>query len=350
MHKWRYYLYDTSLPPTQEMREAMFRAEVGDDVYNEDPTMKDLEAESAALVGKEAAIFIPSGTMGNLIAMLVHTRRGDEVLLEAESHSYYYETGGMATVGGLMLRLVQGRWGILDAEDVKKAIRPKNIHHPRPSLLCVENTHNRGGGTITSPERMDQLKAVCDEFELKLHLDGARIFNAAVALDVPVTALTHQADSVMFCLSKGLGAPVGSILAGSHACIQESIRIRKMLGGGMRRDGFLAAAGLVALRSGIKRLAEDHRLARMLAEGLVHCTGMQINLEQVQTNMVMLELEPGVMSAVQFAEEMKKREIKVSARPPQIVQMVTHRDIGEADIAIIIEETKEVLKQAENAS
>jgi len=346
MHKWRYYLYDTSLLPTQEMREAMYQAEVGDDIYNEDPTMKELEAESAAMMGKEAAIFIPSGTMGNLIAMLAQTRRGDEVILEAESHSYYYETGGMANVGGLMPRLVQGKWGILDPDEVRKAIRPKNIHHPHPTLLCVENTHNRGGGTITTPERMDQLRAVCNEYGLKMHLDGARIFNAAVALEVPINALTRQADTVMFCLSKGLGAPVGSILAGNQNTILEAIRIRKMLGGGMRRNGFLAAAGLVALRTGINRLVEDHRLAKILASGLNKLDGIRIDLQQVQTNMVMIEIDPTRMTAVQFAAEMKKRDIKVSARPPHTIQMVTHRDLNQDDVQIIVSETEEILKQS----
>ncbi len=324
---WRINLLDTSTVPSEAMREAMYNAEVGDDVYREDPTVNQLEAESAAIVGKEAALFVPSGTMGNLCALLAHTERGEEVILEAESHIFYYEAGGLATVAGLMPRLVEGERGVLSAHRVEAALRQPDDHYPRTSLLCIENTHNRAGGTVTSPEVMRDLRALCDGQGLKLHLDGARIFHAAVALGRPVTHFTSQVDTVMFCLSKGLGAPVGSILAGGRGSIDQARRARKMLGGGMRQAGILAAAGLVALRENIDQLKEDHEKAGQLARALAQIPEIRIDMDQVQTNIVLVDVSPSGMSADEVKEELGKRGINVSARPPHKIRMVVHRDL-----------------------
>ncbi len=323
---WKIDLLDTSTVPSEAMRQAIYHAEVGDDVYGEDPTVNQLEAEAAALMGKEAALFVASGTMGNLTALLSQTRRGEEVVLEAESHIYYYEAGGLSTVAGLLPRLVEGERGVLRPERVEAALRGPDDHFPPTSLLCVENTHNRAGGTITPPEVMRQLRALCDRRGLRMHLDGARIFHAAVALEQPVTAFTAHADTVMFCLSKGLGAPVGSMLAGDRPTIERARRARKMLGGGMRQAGVLAAAGLVALREGIEELANDHAKARRLAEVLAEIPGIEIDMAQVQTNMVLVDLSPSGRTAHEVGEALERQGIKVSTRPPSRLRMVAHRD------------------------
>ncbi|MCC7359743.1 MAG: aminotransferase class I/II-fold pyridoxal phosphate-dependent enzyme [Anaerolineales bacterium] len=329
-------LYDTSTAPTQAMREAMYHAEVGDDVYGEDPTVNELESEAAALVGKEATLLVPSGTMGNLIALMVNTHRGEEVILEAESHIYYYEAGGMASVAGLMPRPVVGDRGRLMPEHVLAALRAPDQHYPHTSLLCVENTHNRAGGSVTTPENMRALRALCDEHGLRLHLDGARVFNAAVALNGPVTELTCPAHTVMFCLSKGLGAPIGSILAGDAPTIEAARRVRKMLGGGMRQAGLIAAAGLVSLRDGIERLRQDHALARQLAARLNTIPGLFIDLEQVHTNMIMLNTSAFGLPASTLAAALKDRGIRVSGRPPYTVRMVTHHQITPEQVEVVV--------------
>ncbi|HHY38241.1 MAG TPA: low specificity L-threonine aldolase, partial [Clostridia bacterium] len=248
---------DTVTRPTPEMRRAMAEAEVGDDVYGEDPSVRQLEEIAAETMGKEAALFVASGTMGNQVALMAHTRRQDEVLLEAESHIFFYEAGGMAVLSGLMPFPIRTEDGILRPTDLERALRPSDIHFPKPSLVCLENTHNRHGGRVAGVE---EIKKTCDfahAHGLKVHLDGARIFNAAVALGVNVKSLVKDVDSVMFCLSKGLCAPVGSMLAGTRDFIEEARRCRKLLGGGMRQAGVLAAAGIVALKTMVDRLAED---------------------------------------------------------------------------------------------
>lgn len=342
---WRIDLLDTSTRPTPAMREAMAEAEVGDDVYRNDPTVNRLEAEAAASVGKEAALFVPSGTMGNLVALLAQTSRGDEVLLEAESHIYYYEAGGLATVAGLMPRLIEGHRGVLDPDRVRAAIRPQDVHFPRPRLLCVENTHNRAGGTVTPPETVRALSELCREYGLAFHMDGARVFNAAAALDLPVSAFTEHVDTVMFCLSKGLGAPVGSLLAGDQATIDAARRARKMLGGGMRQAGVLAAAGLIALREGPKRLVEDHRLTRLLAEKLSAIAHLDIDPAQVQTNMVIVDLLPSGKTAAEVAEKLSERGIHVSTRPPYRLRMVVHREITATHIDEVATALADILAQ-----
>src|SRR6267143_2328308 len=269
---------DTFTLPTDSMRRAMAAAEVGDDVWDEDPTIHRLQERAAEMVGKEASLFVPSGTMGNLCALLTHTESGQEVLVEGESHIFHSEVAGASVVGGLQLRPLETPDGRLQPEQVRAAIREPDIHQPPTGLLCLENTHNRRGGTCLSAAQTQALSEVARDGGFPVHLDGARVFNAAVALGVDVRDLTRPVDSVMFCLSKGLSAPVGSMLAGSRDFIERSRRIRKMLGGGMRQAGVVAAAGLCALNEMVDRLAEDHANARRLAEGLLGVPGVDIDL------------------------------------------------------------------------
>ncbi len=343
---WRIDLYDTATTPTSAMREAMARAEVGDDVSGEDPTVNRLEEESAALLGKAAALFTPSGTMGNLIGLMVNARPGEEVLLEAESHIMYYESGGIARVAGLMPHPIPSARGILDPEFVRAALRDShNPHYPTTSLLCVENTHNRSGGTVTDVKVMEKLRALCDENNLRLHLDGSRIFNAAVALNTSAADLSKHADTVMFCLSKGLGAPVGSILAGEKDVIKYARRTRKLLGGGMRQAGVIAAAGLVALDNISERMERDNALARQLAQKLSQIPGILIDMAQVQTNMVMVDTEPCRLPSHELSAQLRTRGIKVSNRPPYKVRMVTHRHIDEVQVDATVEAVAEIIEQ-----
>ena len=278
---------DTVTHPTPAMREAMYRAEVGDDVYGEDPTVNRLEALAAEKVGKDAAIFVPSGTMGNAIAMLTHCRRGDEILMGDRSHTYLYEVGGSARLNGSPARPIPNLPdGTLDRAKLAQSFLGDDVHEARTGLLCVENTHNMCGGRVLSPATLAELAAPARSRGLPVHMDGARLFNAAVALGLPAATLTVEVDTVMFCLSKGLSAPVGSILAGSRDSIVEARRIRKLLGGGMRQAGIIAAAGIVALTEMIDRLADDHTNARRLAEGLANIPGIAVAPETVQTNIL----------------------------------------------------------------
>jgi threonine aldolase len=337
-------LSDTQTLPTEQMIEAITKVQLGDDVYGLDPSTKELERLAAEKMGKESAMFVPSGTMGNLCAIMAHTDRGDEVILEADSHIYYYETGGFA-LAGLSPRLVIGNKGVLDPDAVERALREPNIHYPKTSLLCIENTHNRAGGTITSPERTRELCDLAHEKGLKVHIDGARIFNAAVALGVNVTDLVGPADSVMFCLSKGLSCPVGSVLAGSKEFIDKARRVRKLLGGGMRQVGVLSAAGIVALETMIERLSEDHRNARVLAEGLSKLPGISIDMTTVQTNIVQFDVSQLGISAREFAALLKARGLLVSTRPPTRIRMVTHRHIESSHVADALQIVTQVINE-----
>lgn len=339
--------YDTSTLPTEEMLEAMHRARLGDDVYHEDPTVNELEALSAEMLHKEAAIFMPSGTMSNLVAVMCHTQHGDEVVVEAEAHVMYYETGGIAAVAGVMPLAIQGDRGVLRAGQIESKLRRPNQHYPRTTLLCIENTHNRGGGTITNLQVMRELRELCDRWGLRLHVDGARIFNAAVALNVPVRDLAADADSIWFALSKGLSAPVGSVLLGNREFIEHARRLRKMLGGSMRQAGVLAAAGIVALQSGIDRLAEDHLRARQLAERLTEIPHLRVDPQAVETNMVMIDIQETGLRADQLVAALKARGIRASSRPPYAVRFVTHRLIGEAEIAILVQALREILAEVD---
>ena len=334
---------DTVTLPTDEMREAMNNAEVGDDVYQEDPTVNRLEELAAKKLGKEAALFVPSGTMGNLIAVLTHCQRGDEVILEIDSHIYYYEVGGMSAVAGVIPRLIVGDKGIPNPQDIKKALRDENLHYPNTTLICLENTHNRAGGTIAPPEVIEEICQLAHQRKILVHLDGARIFNAAVALDIEPALLTKNVDSVMFCLSKGLSAPVGSILAGSKEFIQSARKNRKMLGGGMRQAGILAAAGIIALEQMMERLKEDHKNARILGEGLANISGIKIDLKTIQTNMVYFDLQESGMDTYQFLPKLAKYNILGSPRPPTKVRLVTHYGISEEDVYTTIKAIKEIV-------
>jgi threonine aldolase len=317
---------DTVTQPTEEMRAAMAAAPVGDDVFGEDPTVNALEALAAEMVGKEAAVFVPSGTMGNLIAVMAHTQKGDAVILESESHTYRFEVGGAAAVAGVLPLPVEGVRGYITPDMLRGAVRGPNIHVAPARLLCLENTHNRSGGTPFGPGEMDAVTGAARELGLAVHLDGARIFNAAVAFSAPATALTRGVDSVMFCVSKALSAPVGSLVCGSRSFVERARRFRKMVGGGMRQAGIIAAAGIVALRTMVDRLADDHANARRLGEELAALPGLRVDPEQVRTNMVVVELRPPLV-AVEVAERLRGEGVLVSQMGPAVFRLVTHRHI-----------------------
>ncbi len=322
---------DTVTKPTDEMRKAMAEAEVGDDVYGEDPTVKKLEKLSAEIFGKKAALFVPSGTMGNQVSVMAHTQRGDEVILEAESHIFWYEVGAISVLSGVMPHPIKGVNGIMDPEDVEKAIRPKNIHFPRTSLITIENTHNRSGGRIIPLENIKEIYSVAKKHGINLHIDGARIFNASVATGIPVSEYAKYADSVMFCLSKGLSAPVGSVVVGDIDFIERARKARKMLGGGMRQAGILAAAGIVALMKMVDRLKEDHENAKFLAVNL-NKLGYNVNPSEVETNMVLLKTDNLKVSAVEFVNVMKEYGILANAISKNSIRFVTHKDVSKDDI------------------
>ena len=318
---------DTVTLPTREMRQAMMEAEVGDDVYGEDPTVNRLQALAAELTGKEAALFVTSGTQGNMVSLLSHCGRGDEVIVGDRSHTYLYEQGGMAQLGGIHPRVIPNRPdGTLDPEDIVNAIRPNNIHFPRTRLVVLENTHNFCYGSPLTPEYTRTIGELVHERGLKLHIDGARIFNAAVALGVDVKELAAPADSITFCLSKGLSAPVGSVVCGSREFIEEAKRVRKVLGGGMRQAGVIAAAGIVALAQMVDRLAEDHANARRLAEGLARIPGFEVELERIRTNIVYFDVVNGA-TAAEVAERAKEAGVLVLALGPYRIRAVTHYGI-----------------------
>ena len=324
---------DTVTHPTPEMRRAMFEAEVGDDVYGEDPTVNRLEAMAAEKLGKEAAVFTVSGTQSNLTAVLTHTHHGNEIILGSDAHIFWYEVGGAAALGGVVMRTVpndpQGR---LNLKDIEQAIRGKNIHYPETALLCLENTQNRCGGAVLTPEYTKEACDFAHGHGLKVHLDGARIFNAAVALGMPASALTRDVDSVSFCISKGLSAPVGSLLCGTKEFIERARKFRKMLGGGMRQAGVLAAAGIVALETMVDRLAEDHTNARRLAAVLARISGITVVNRSPPTNIVMFDLAPEI-PASEFVSRLVAKGVKVGSRGGSLFRAVTHRMVSATDIS-----------------
>ena len=322
---------DTVTHPTEAMRRAMYEAEVGDAARGDDPTVNALEELAASMVGKEAALFVPSGTMGNLVAVLTWTRRGDEVVAEARSHMVMSEAGSLGAVAGCMVRTVASPDGVLRAEQVEAAIRRPGLLAPRTGLVCVENTHNYAGGTVWEPEQLQAVAEVARRHGVPVHLDGARIFNAAVALGVPAARLAEAADSVMFCLSKGLSAPVGSLLAGSREFIEEARRRRQMVGGAMRQAGVLAAAGIVALQTMVDRLAEDHRRARLLAELLGEVSGVRV-WPPPRTNMVMVDVARSGLGAEEFARRLAQHRVLVLAVEPTVLRFVTHRHVDDEDV------------------
>ncbi len=336
---------DTVTLPTPAMREAMYRAEVGDDVYGEDPTVNRLEAMAAERTGQEAGLFVVSGTMANLLALLTHCNRGDEVIFGSLSHTFLFEAGGSAALGGIHHYAVPNQPdGTLHLEDIEAAIRPDNEHYPRTRLVCLENTHNRCGGRALTPEYTQTVCALAHEHGLGLHIDGARIFNAAVALSVGVRELVGKADSVGFCLSKGLSAPVGSVLCGSAGFIREARRWRKAVGGGMRQAGVIAAAGIVALEGMVDRLAEDHAHARLLAEGIASVPGIGLDPTQVQTDIVIFDVDPTFMSASLLVQSLRAHSVQVSAVGPARIRAVTHYGIDRADIEAAIAAVRRVME------
>ncbi len=338
---------DTVTHPTQAMREAMARAAVGDDVYGEDPSVNRLQEMAAALMGKEAALFVASGTMGNLVAILTHCARGDEVILGDKAHTFLYEAGGISALGGVHSHQIPNQAdGTLHLDDIRAAIRPDDPHHPISRLVALENTHNRCGGVALTAEYTRRVGELAHTHGLFLHLDGARLFNAAVALGVSPSELAEPADSVTFCLSKALCAPVGSLLCGNRDFIARARRIRKQLGGGMRQAGVLAAAGIVALESMIERLAEDHEHARMLAQRLAAIPGVILDLGMPQTNMVFCALAEDVpWDAPQIAQRLAERGVRVGVVGPRRFRLVTHYWIGEAEVKQALQAFREVLSQ-----
>lgn len=336
---------DTVTKPTPEMREAMAEAEVGDDVYRDDPTLNRLEELAAARMAKEAAIFVPSGTMGNLLALLVHCQRGDEVIVGNQSHIYLNEAGGMSALGGIQPCPVPNQKdGTLRLEDILASIRTEDVHHPITRLVCLENTQNICGGISLTPDYTRQVADLAHQNGLLLHVDGARIFNAAVAQNISVRDLVEPADSVMFCLSKGLAAPAGSILAGSEKFIARARHLRKMLGGGMRQVGILAAAGIISLEKMTNRLAEDHAQAIKLADGLRQVNGVEVDAGSPYTNMVYLNLVDGVQdSAYDIRDKMTGYGILLDSENARRFRLVTHYEIDEEAVARTVDAFRKVL-------
>jgi threonine aldolase len=318
------------------MKRAAAEAPLGDDVYGEDPTVNRLESIAAKMLGKEAGLFVTSGTQGNAVSLLTHTKRGDEVILEARSHIYLNEVGGLAVIGGLMARTIQSELGWIRPEDLEAALRPPNIHYPRTSLICVENTHNTSGGVPLTPEQMEADWEVAKRYNLGVHLDGARIFNAAISLGIDVKELTRYADSVQICLSKGLAAPVGSVVVGTEEFIENARKYRKMLGGGMRQAGVIAAPGIIALTKMVERLAEDHENAKLLAEGLSQIDGIEV-LNPIKTNMVYIDISGLKWTGRQWTDVCAKLGWRARVRNPDNIRLCTHYGIVREDIEVFLE-------------
>ncbi len=337
---------DTVTRPTPEMLEAMARAEVGDDVYGDDPTVNRLQALAAQIMGKEAGLFVPSGTMGNLAALLAHCQRGDEVILGNRNHSFLYEAGGLSALGGIhSFQLPNEADGSLPLAQVEAAIRPDDPHDPITRLVCLENTHNRCGGTVQTVEYIRDLCALAHSRGLMVHLDGARIFNAAAALAIPAADLARPADSVTFCLSKGLCAPVGSVLCGERDFIRKAHRARKMLGGGMRQAGILAAAGIVALETMVGRLGEDHERARSLARSLSRSPFISLDSEVPATNMVFFSYSEDVqLDEQEAAARLAKAGILVSPSGRRRFRLVTHYWIDDAAVTVAADAFVDLLR------
>jgi len=336
---------DTVTLPTEEMLEAIRTAELGDDVYGEDPTVNRLEELAAKKMGKEAALLTTSGTQANLVSVMSQTKRGDEVILEAEAHMYYYEVGAFSALGGLIPRLVKGDMGVMAPKDIEEVLRPPNIHFPPTSLICVENTHNRAGGTIWSPSQISAVSDLAKSRGLRVHMDGARIFNAAVALGLDVREFTQHVDTLMFCLSKGLSAPIGSLVVGEREFVDRARKYRKMLGGGMRQAGVIAAPGIIAIEKMVERLKDDHVNAQLLAVGLSKIEGITVDLPRVQTNIVVYDVSGVGVDAKQWVAELKKYGVKAGAQEAGRVRMVTHRGIEKEDIEYALKTAEKVAKE-----
>ncbi|HSH36034.1 low-specificity L-threonine aldolase [Schnuerera sp.] len=331
---------DTVTQPTKEMRKAMYEAEVGDDVYGDDPTVNRLEELAAKLVGKESALFVPSGTMGNQIAIMVHTKLGDEIILGANSHIVQHEVGAAARLSGVSYSVVNNPDDKIYVEDVQRRIRSQDIHYPETGLLCIENA--LGNGTVVSLQEMESLYKVAYENHIPVHLDGARLFNAATYLKVRANQIAQYTDSVTFCISKGLCSPVGSLLCGSNEFIKKARKMRKLLGGGMRQAGILAASGIISLGKMIDRLEEDHENAKYLAKKLNEIEGLSVDMDKVQINMVFCKVSKKDFNSYEFTQRLLQKRIKVND-DGNIIRFVTNNDITKEDIDYLIESIKEYI-------
>lgn len=337
---------DTVTLPTPQMREAMYRAELGDDVFGEDPTVNRLEEIAAGRMGKEAALLVVSGTMGNLVSILTHCGRGDEAIMGHMSHTFLSEVGAVSALGGVVIHTVTNRRGMLDPAEVEAAIRGQNIHHPRTRLVCLENTHNHQGGVVLTPAQMRSVAEVAHRHGLAVHLDGARIFNAAIYLGLQAQELAGEVDTVMFCLSKGLSAPIGSLVAGSEDFIAEARRKRKMVGGGMRQAGVIAAAGIVALETMVERLAEDHENARLLAQGIAAIPGLAIDLSAVQTNIVIFSPGREGLTPQGLVKALRDKGVKMLPFSGGRIRAVTHYGLEREDVQAALAALEEVMAEA----
>lgn len=334
---------DTVTKPSEAMRKAMYEAEVGDDVYKEDPTANELEKYAAELLGKEAALFVPSGVMGNQICLNVLTQPGDEVICEKDAHIFQYESGSPAALSGVQLSLVEGKRGIFTPEEIEPLIRPASAYYmARTKVIEVENTHNRAGGTINPIENIEAISKLAKKYNLFTHLDGARIWNASVETSVTPAKYASYFDSISCCLSKGLGAPIGSIIAGDKDFIEQAFRVRKAWGGGMRQIGIIAAAGLYALKNNIPRLVEDHEKAKLLAKNIAAMDSVSIDIKSVETNILMFS--PNKKTVEQVLVECKEKGLLLSTGSVGVIRAVTHMDVSFEDI----EAAKEILERVLN--
>lgn len=334
---------DTVTRPTPEMYEAMLNAPLGDDVLGDEPTVSKLEALAAKMTGKEAAVFVPSGTMGNQMAIATHCRPGDAILIEEEAHILYYEVGAPGAIAGVVSWTLPSRRGVMDPEVVEKHITKRNIHTPGTVLLCLENTHNRAGGTVIPLENLAEYRRVADNYGVKIHLDGARVFNAAVALGVPVAEIAQHVDTVNFCLSKGLRSPIGSLLCGPAEFIEDARYWRKRLGGGMRQAGILAACGIVSLTQMVNRLEEDHRRTRSIASALSELPGITIDWDSVQTNMLIFKVD---READRWLDSLKSQGVWAMATSKNTIRLVLHADIDDEKMQRAIDAFKSVAASA----
>lgn len=332
---------DTVTRPTEEMRRAMYEAELGDDVYGDDPTAARLERIAAEIIGKEAALFVPSGTMGNQAAIMTHTRRGDEIIAEERSHVAVYEVGASAVLSGVQMRTIRGERGVMSPEDVSGAIRSDNIHFPPTGLVCLENA--LGNGSAVPLERMNAIRAEISKRGVPVHLDGARIFNAAHALGCEASEIAACADSVMFCLSKGLSAPVGSMLAGPKDFVSRARKNRKLLGGGMRQCGVLAAAGIVALETMRERLADDHAHAKLIASGIRNLPGVTVKEDCLSINMVFFHFDHPAMTCAELSRRLMERGIRTTVPDGKLFRLVTHREVTGGDAETVCRTFEDIL-------
>ena len=337
---------DTVTKPSPGMRQAMANAEVGDDVFGEDPSVNRLQELAAQILGKEAALYVPSGTMANQICIKAHTQPGDEIIMERTNHPFRSEGGAVAALSGVQVNLIAGERGVISAAQIAPEIRSgEDVHHAPTRLICLENTHNRGGGNVYPLATIQEISSLARERGVAMHLDGARLLNACVASGIPAPAFTQYFESCTLCLSKGLGAPVGSVIAGNAAFIQRAQRYRKMFGGSMRQAGIIAAAGIYALEHNVERLAEDHQHAKLLAERISGAKGLCLNPHEVETNILFLRLDPtkARLDAYQLMQAMQQRGVLAMAASPTLMRLVTHLDVSRKDVEQAAQVIRELL-------